>query len=43
MFYVWAAFESKSRIENISGIIEFDFHNSKLGLIVWLAKQANLF
>ena len=43
MFYVWAAFESKSKIENIIGIVELDFHNSKLGLMVWLAKLASLF
>ena len=41
-FYVWAAFESKSQIENI-GIVESDFYNSKLGLMVWLAKLASLF
>lgn len=40
--FVWAAFETKSRIENI-GIVEFDVHNSKLGLMVWLAKLTCLF
>jgi hypothetical protein len=43
MFYVCAAFESKSRIENIIGIVEFDFHNRKLALMVWLARLASLF
>ena len=38
----WAAFESKSLIEN-TGIVELDFHNVKLGLMVWLAKLASLF
>ena len=33
----------KSVIENSIGSVEFDFHNSKLGLLVWLAKQASLF
>ena len=38
MFYVRAAFESKCQIENIIAIVEFDAHNSKLELMVWLAK-----
>lgn len=36
-------FESKSQIENSVGIAEFDSHNSKLGLVVLLAKLASLF
>jgi hypothetical protein len=28
-----AAFESKSQIENIIGMVELDIHNSKLGLV----------
>jgi hypothetical protein len=41
MFYS-AAFESKSRLENIIDIVELDAHNRKLRLMVWLAKLANL-
>ena len=40
--HVWAAFESKSQIENIIGTVELDFHNGKLGLMVWLAKLASV-
>jgi hypothetical protein len=43
MFYVWAAFESKSLIENIIVIVKLDFPNSNLGLMVWLVKLASLF
>jgi hypothetical protein len=39
MFYVWAAFKSKSQIENMTSIVEIDFHNSKLGLMDWLARE----
>ena len=42
MFYS-TAFESKSRIENIIGIVELDAHNRKLRLMVWLVKLANLY
>jgi hypothetical protein len=42
-YIVWVAFESKSQIKNIIDIVEYDFHNIQLGLMVWLAKLASLF
>lgn len=42
MFVIWAAVENKSRIQNIIGSVEFDFHNSKLGRMVWITKLASL-
>ena len=35
--------KAKADFEDIIDIVELDFHNSNIGLMVWLAKLASLF
>jgi hypothetical protein len=35
--------KAKADFENIIDIVELHFHNSNIGLMVWLAKLASLF